>query len=386
MRILQVIPGFSPFFGGPVSVVRSISKELARRHDITVYTTCALDRNHDFERLIVEKEEEGFRIVFFPRVMRFSGFSISPAMARVLRETINHFDVIHLHSLRQFQDLIVLHYARKHRVPYILQTHGSIPLIKTKLKLKRIYDIFVGKKLLENASKIIALSQVEAQQLTSLGIPPHKVAIIPNGIDLTDYQELPSQSEFRAKFRIPAGMKIILYLGRIHATKGIDLLIKAFSLISEASSCASTLLVIAGPDDGDLERFKSLANSLGVSNSIVFTGFLSEEEKLQALVAADVFVTPSFYGFPVTFLEACATGTPIITSRLGDTLEWIDGNAGIVTSTAPSDLAGALCKILSDSKLRRRLSTNCRLAVESSFSITSVVSKLERLYREVTLE
>ncbi len=381
-----MIPGFSPIFGGPVSVVRSISKELAKKHDVTVYTTCALDQYHDFENFIVEKEQEGYRIVSFPRVMRFSGFSISPKMVKVLRETITHFDVIHLHSLRQFQDLIINHYARKYHVPFILQTHGSIPLISVKQTLKWIYDSFFGTQLLENASKIIALSQVEAQQLTNLGVPPQKVAIIPNGIDLTDYRVLPSPKEFRARFQIPIGKRVILYLGRIHATKGIDLLIEAFAITTKATGCAPAVLVIAGPDDGDLLRYKSLANSLDLSSSIKFTGFLSKEDKLRALAAADVFVTPSFYGFPITFLEACATGTPIITSRLGDTLEWIDGNAGMVTSATPSDLANAICAIITDKDLRTTLSKNCRKAVESRFSITSVVSKLERLYREVARE
>lgn len=68
-------------------------------------------------------------------------------------------------------------------------------------------------------------------------------------------------------------------------------------------------LVIAGPDDGYLAEAKSLCDSLSISDSVLFTGFISGEDKLKALVDSDVFITPSFLGFLVTFLEACATGT-----------------------------------------------------------------------------
>jgi glycosyltransferase involved in cell wall biosynthesis len=144
-----------------------------------------------------------------------------------------------------------------------------------------------------------------------------------------------------------------------------------------------SVLVIAGPDDGYLSEAKALAYTLGVSNSIKFTGFINNEDKLRALIDADVFVTPSFYGFPLTFLEACAVGTPIVTTSLGDTLEWIDKNVGYVTQPTPNDLAKAIYKIISDDELRRRFSKNGIEIVKSEFSIEKVVGRLEKVYEEV---
>jgi glycosyltransferase involved in cell wall biosynthesis len=115
----------------------------------------------------------------------------------------------------------------------------------------------------------------------------------------------------------------------------------------------------------------------------MFTGFVSSEDKLKALADAEVFVTPSFYGFPVTFLEACAVGTPIVTTSLGDTLEWINGKVGYVVQPKTEYLARAICRIIIDEKLRERLSRNSQNMVKTVFSIEKVVDKLEQLYNEV---
>jgi glycosyltransferase involved in cell wall biosynthesis len=182
MKILQVIPVFSALFGGPVTVVRSICKELSKRHEVTVYTTAAVDKRRDFKEFPVEDESEGFRIVYFPRILKLCGFNISPAMGKTLRESISKYDVVHLHSWRQFQDITVHRYAKKCNVPYILQAHGSLPRIGDWRRLKWIYDVFFGHRLLRDASKVIALSNAEAEQYKAMGAPEGKIAIIPNGI------------------------------------------------------------------------------------------------------------------------------------------------------------------------------------------------------------
>ena len=125
MRILQVIPVFSTPFGGPVTVVRSISKELAKRHEVTVYTTSALNQKNDFEESPFEVETDGYRVVYFPRIFKFSGFNISPTMDRVLRETLSNYDIVHLHSWRHFQDVIVYKYAEKYNIPYVCLLYTS---------------------------------------------------------------------------------------------------------------------------------------------------------------------------------------------------------------------------------------------------------------------
>jgi glycosyltransferase involved in cell wall biosynthesis len=384
MKILQVYHIYPAVFGGVSKVVYDIVKELSRKgYDIVIFTTNAyLDKKF----LGSYELNDGVKIYHFPAILR--NFIGNVAIAdhtfiSYVKRMIRTFDVIHLHGYRTFQNVIVHYYAKKYKVPFILQAHGSLPRIMGKQKLKWIYDMFFGHRLLRDTSKIIALTHLEAWQYKVMGVPDRKITVIPNGIDLSEYTVLPSKGFFKKKFNIPDNKKIILYLGRIHKTKGVDLLIRAYAHLVKDMKCNDLVVVIAGPDDGHLHEVKSLASSLGVSASVLFTGFISSEDKLKALIDADVFVTPSFYGFPLTFLEACATGTPVVTTSLGGILEWIDGNVGYVTQPMPHDLAGAIYSIISDDNLHKQFSRKCMEVVKSVFSLEKVVAKIEEVYREV---
>jgi len=384
---LLVIPYFYPAeaFGGPVKVAFDVGKELVKRgHDVVVFTSDARDLEN---RLGVESDEvEGMSVYYFRNLSMFfvkwSKLFITPDLYRKMKLDIESFDIIHAHEYRTYQNIVVHKFAKKYGVPYVLQAHGSLPKVGRQAR-KWLYDVLFGLNLLRDASKGIALSSAEAEQYRRMGLPEDKVAIIPNGIDLAEYANLPAKGCFKKKFGIPEEKKIILYLGRIHKTKGVDFLIKAYAHLTKRLGVKDSVLIIAGPDDGYLDEAKALAESLGVSSSVVFTGFISKEDKLKALVDAEVFVTPSFYGFPMTFLEACAIGTPIVTTNLGDTLEWIDGKAGHVTRPTPYDIAKAIHNIISDEELRKSFSKNCVEIVKSSFSIEGVASKLEEVYKEV---
>lgn len=385
MKILEVVPVFSDPFGGPVTVVRSISKELAKRHEVVVYTTTALDPKHDLDPH--EEEANGYRVIYFKRTLKqlcysglFGQLNLSYGMMQAVKKNLREFDVVHIHSWRQFPDVLVHHYAKKYGIRYILQTHGSLPRIYTKNELKWLYDVFFGFRLLNDASSVIALSQTERWQFRSMGVPEDKIAIVPNGIDLTGYDSIPVDGSFKKKAGIGSNKKIILYLGRIHRTKGIDLLVRAFAHLIRNKNTAEYVLVIAGPDDGYLTKIKSLVDLLGISQSVLFTGFLSNEDKLGALVDACVFVTPSFYGFPMTFLEACLLGVPLVTTKFGDSLEWINGETGFVTEPTVQDLSDAIYRIVADNTLRENLSKKCKCLVRSRFSAENIAIKLEQIY------
>jgi glycosyltransferase involved in cell wall biosynthesis len=390
MKVLQLNHFFYPgAFGGVARVAYDISKELAKRgHDVTVYTTNAFDRERNFEPKRREYMLHGFKVRYFKNILRPDKLYISPSIISALQRNVKDFDIIHLHSWRQFQDIFACFYAKKHGVPYVFQAHGGLAGISMGKGPKMLWDRLFGCKLLtrllKGASSVIALSQTEAQQYRDRGVSEEKIVIIPNGVDLSEYKDLPSRGLFRAKYGIDDHKKVILYMGRINKTKGIDLLIKAYAHLVNYLKFNDAVLIMVGPDDGYLNETKSLAHSLGVASSTLFIGFVSDEDKLRALVDAEVFVTPSFTGFPVTFLEACAVGVPIVTTTLGETLDWIEGNTGYVIPPTPKDLAEATRKILSNDELYEAFSRNCRNIVRTKFSIDRVVSKLELLYQNIT--
>lgn len=378
MKILQVIPVLSDLFGGPVSVVRSISKELAKKHDVTIFTTSALDHKHDFNNSPIEVQSDGYRILYFPRNFKFSEFNISMEMARAMRESLINFDVLHVHSWRHFQELIVHHYSKKYEVPFILQAHGTLPRIMEKKKLKWIYDTFYGRRLLNDASMVIALNQNEAKHYRCMGVSNEKITVVPNGIDLSEYGNLPPKGSFKKKYSIDNDDKIVLYLGRINRTKGIDILVRAFANVIKNIEHAK--LVVVGPDDGYASEFSRLVSNLGIKNKVLSTGFVDQGDKLCALVDSEVLVIPHFDGFPVTFLEACYAGCPIVTAT--DELDWIHDNVGYVTENSHTAIAKAIYEILHDEATRVKFRDNCNSTVKN-FNISIIASQLEHTYRSV---
>ncbi len=145
---------------------------------------------------------------------------------------------------------MVHNFAMKLGIPYIVQAHGAVSHLSQKKELKKIFDIVWGNKILKDSSGLIALTATESGQYQKMGCPKNKIEIIPNGIDRTKFEELPESGIFRKRYEIKENCKIILYIGRLHTTKGLDLLIDAFYDLNKVQE--GTRLVLAGPDDGYL--------------------------------------------------------------------------------------------------------------------------------------
>jgi len=391
MKILQVCPIFPPrpkeFGSGVTQVVYNVSKELAKRgHKVEVYTSNALDVNTKIEDKSNWMLVDGIKVYHFPYVMHYYTFFLTPFMISAVRKNLKEFDVIHIHDLRAFQSIVVYYYARKYGVPYVLQAHGSLPRIGSWRRLKWFYDVLFGYRVLRNASKVIALNQMEAEHYKNMGVPEEKIAIIPNGIDLSEYANLPPQGAFKRKFGIPEDKKVILYLGRIHRIKGIDLLIKAYAYLIEKVGNKDAVLVIAGPDDGYLNEAKALAYSLKVSDSVMFVGPLYGVDKLAAYVDSNLCVLPSRYEtFPMVLLEVYACGKPIVASNVGGLKELIvdDGTELLFEAGNFKHMADKMIYLLNDSDKSVEIGRKAKMFVEERYSIDRVVDDLEDLYIEV---
>ncbi|MBS7612398.1 glycosyltransferase [Candidatus Bathyarchaeota archaeon] len=391
MKILQVIPYFPPAyaFGGPVKVAYQISRELVKRgHEVMVYTTDAKDFGSRLEMnsytTLDGIEIRRFRNLSLTSIKKLKLF-ITPHLVSCAKKEVKDFDAIHLHEYRTFQNIVIAHYAKEYDVPYVLQTHGSLPRIMSWERLKWIYDMFFGYKLLREASKVIALSQVESEQYKAMGVPEEKIAVIPNGIDLSEYAKLPPKGSFKKKFNIDYE-KIVLYLGRIHRIKGIDILVKAFADI--VAKFDDVRLVVVGSDDGYLGEIEALIKALKIEDKVLITGPLYGEDKLEAYVDADVYVLPSRYEtFPMGLLEAYAHGKPVIASKVGGLRDLVvDGLMGMLVK--PEDveqLAESLRLMLDDLNRARDMGLAGRRFVEENFPLERVVDKLEELYEEVII-
>ncbi|KKG07955.1 glycosyltransferase [Methanosarcina mazei] len=385
MRILQATNFFKPSFeaGGVARVAYDLSKSLVKNnHEITVFTT-----NRSKKNINVKANRplniEGIKVYYFDNLRKYFPVKIVPIpyyLPIVARKEIQNFDIIHIHEHRSLMAIIVYYYAKKYNIPYVLQAHGSVLPFLQKQNLKKIFDIFFGYNILKDASKVIALNETEASQYQKMGVNPYKIEVIPNGIDLSDYNNVPKKGTFRAKNSISINDKIILYVGRLHRNKGIDLLVNSYSILIK--NIPDSKLVFMGPDDGFRIELELLCENLGVRENVLFTGFVDFDTKVAALIDSDIFVTPTFSGFPVSFLEACVFGLPIITTTKGDNLDWIDNKVGYVVPYNDEELSDAMFNILSDETLRKKYSDEANKLIETIFSMDVFINNVYAVYQK----
>jgi len=378
VKVLQVVPEFPPpLIGGGGYHVYNLTKELVKKGvDVTVFTLEMGSRGL-IKRANVEThfgKVKVFRVSAF-RVPRTT-YSIAPRLISLLLK--ENPDIIHAHGYQVFTSDAASLVSKIKKIPFILTLHG-FPRGFNKLTHKTYFNL-VGKKTLESAQKIISVSNLVAQEFKAIEVPEEKMVIIPNGIDLEEYKQLPKGDSFRKRLKIKEDEKLVLTIGRLEKIKGFQFLIKALpSIIREIGS---TKLLIAGPNFDYGSKLRKLAEETKVVDNVIFYGPINGKEKFEAFSAADVIAVPSLYeGFSVLILEAMAAGKPLVATYTGAAPELIqDWKNGVLSNLGDAeDLAGKVVKLLSDEKLMSLISQGSRKTVEA-FSWEKISGLVHKLY------
>lgn len=385
-----MIPAFYPAsaYGGTVEVAYRLSKELVKRgHEVTVYTSDTLDKNHRVKKFF--SEIDGIKVYYFRNLsnrLAWKRFIFNPTMIYYLNKEAKNFDIIHLHGSRNFQNILAYFFSKKYAVPYVLHAHGSLPKIG-KQSLKNLYDILFGYKILKTASKVIALTNIEANQYLDFAVPNEKIMKIPNGIDLSSLSNFPQKGLFKQKFKIDANTRIVLYLGRIHEIKGVDILIKAF--VNVVESVDKVILVIVGPDDGFLDKIRTLIRTLKIDTNVLIVGPLYGKDKFEVYVDATIVVVPSRYEiFGNVVLESYSCYKPVVASKVAGLQEIVlDEKTGLLVKPGDvAELSSSILRLLSDEKNIVRMGILARRLIEKKFRIEEITKKLENTYLEILRE
>ncbi len=244
------------------------------------------------------------------------GFSLMPGLVLWCRNNLHQYDVVHMHVYRTFQNLVLYYYCRKYNIPYVMDAHGSVPYFTRKNFTKRMFDKFIGKSILKNASVLLAETEVGVDEYINLDntINRDKVVVLSPPFDTDEYLKLPKKGDFRKKYNISLDEKVISFLGRVHYIKGNDFLIKGFAEFAKCNQ--NSKLVIIGPDDGHMIECKEIVDDLGIKDRVIFTGFLGGEYKNSALVDSDIVVQLSRQEQGAWApLEAVLCETPIVVTR-----------------------------------------------------------------------
>lgn len=383
MHILQLTPYYAPAyaFGGVVRAVEGLAGALAARgHRITILTTDALDQRRRYTGPPDETRDD-IRIVRCRNasVWLRGGLNLSTPrdLRRAAKAILPDVDVLHLHELRTAENLLVTPIAAAMSVPIALSPHGTINLGTGRSRLKRGWDRLLSRQLLSRIDHIIALTEaerVEAEQLwAALASRQPATSVIPNGVNPREFESLPAATEFRARFDLGAA-PTVLYMGRLQARKGVDVLLRAFL----AADVADSRLLIAGPDEGMLGKLRELAAG---DERVVFAGYLDGSERLEALAAADVFALPAVgEGHSIAVLEALAAGLPVVLSPGCNMDEVADAEAGFVVEATVDAFAVALRRLLHDESLRQEMGMDARLLAREKYSWARAAADMERVY------
>lgn len=249
-------------------------------------------------------------------------------------------------------------------------------------------------RLIDRADRIVAGSPLDKAQMVWLyGADARKVEVIPPGVDLERYAPMdPLQA--KAFIGVPAEKRMILFVGRIEPLKGIDTLLRAMKTVAaECGGCEGLTVAIIGGDaalpvermSAEMARLHRLRSELGIEDLVTFLGRRDQDSLPYYYSAAEVVVMPSHYeSFGMVALEAMASGTPVIASRVGGLrFSVVHGYTGLHVPVGNSEaLATAIIKLLKNDALRWQLGANSRnLAL--SFGWPIIAEQIVALYRNV---
>ncbi len=394
MRILKVTQTYYPFLnkGGPTVKVRAIARALVKRgHRVTVLTAdwgCHSPgaRSHDIVAAHWgwKAEQDAVETIYLRGRVRYRALSWNPGVFDFCRKRLSEFELVHIYGLYDLLGPAVAYFCRRRGIPYIVEPIGMFRPIVRNLWLKKLYHRILGTEMLRGARRLIATAEQERQELIEGGIPPQKVAVRRNGIEVPE--TLPARGTFRREHGISARTKLVLFLGRLVSKKSPELMLQAFAdWRRESSGSADSLLVVAGPDEGDGYRKKLEAFSarLGLGQEVMFTGPLYDDAKWAAYRDADLFVLPSQNeNFGNTAAEAVGCGTPVLVTDRCGIAPLVDQRAGLAVPHDRKALEGGLARLLDDEVLRQRLRAACA-EVARALNWEEPLAVLETLYKEL---
>ena len=362
MKVTHIVPSINTESSGPSYSVVALCQALESNGVDT--SLVVLD-------LLNANEKPGF-VKSFPAAGFPARLGRSPEMRNWLTESAKggRIDVMHNHSLWMMPNVYSCNAVKGTDVPLIVSPRGTMSdwAINSGSKVKKLFWPLIQRPALAAVTCFHATAESEYEDIRRLGFK-QPVAIIPNGIDLPDLCKSNRDAN-----------RTLLFLGRIHPIKGLDMLLPAWEAVQ--NRFPEWQLRIVGPDNvGYLDKMKAFAKQLGL-NRVEFTGPLSGNEKARAYADADLFVLPTYSeNFGMTVAEALAAGTPAIVTKGAPWNGLVENGAGWWIDVGKDSLVACLENALSQPRTELdALGKNGRLWMEKDFSWKSVGDQMKAVY------
>lgn len=377
MKILHIVPSLLPESGGPSRAIPDLCRALtAVGTEVTLFSAHSPGNG-----LSIEPTREPYEVVLFPA--KNGSLAGARQINKAIKARVNHFDLIHIHSLWNFTVTWAAAAAREVKIPYVIAPRGMLSetcLRQHRYGLKRAYAGTFERRTVESASRLHFLNEHElhASQNGWFRNPAHFVAR--NGVQVNMEKVRPRA--LRGRFPELEGRRIMIFLGRLHQIKGLDLQLQALRLLIPKYPDLIWLLV--GPDDGEWHRLESLIQDHGLGAHVKWIGAVMGDGRFSALADADVLVQTSLYECQsMTVNEALAVGVPLVVTDSINYGEVQSAGAGYVVRRDPVEIAKAIDAILQDPAANEPMRTAGRRFAREELSWNKIARTLSNVYREV---
>ena len=229
---------------------------------------------------------------------------------------------------------------------------------------------------------IVCSNSVKSELESHFHLPPEKVSVIPNGVDIFDFDLNVNREDIKRRYGVRPDERIVLFVGRLVPQKGVDTLIRATPHIIRRHKDVKILISGDGWSKGYLEE---LARSTGFKEYIKFLGFIPDSELTKLIASADVLVVPSIYEpFGIVALEGMAAGVPVVATNVGGLAEIIehDRTGVLVYPRNPESLAWGVDRVLSDREYSNWLVQNARRKVQEVYSWDAIAERTLKVYKK----
>jgi glycosyltransferase involved in cell wall biosynthesis len=343
MNLCLYTATFLPTIGGAELVLHTLASALAGQgHSVTVLAP--------FVRHADNRVQAPYRLQRYQRPSS-KRFGVRQILLYLLYEYWRRpFDVLHCHGAYP-PAYVGATFKRLLGIPLVVRPHGSDILpgefIRANARLERRLMLA-----LQAADVVIAQSEFLKRELRALGVPEAKIRLIPNGVDV---------AEFQCNGLVPpCPFPYILALGSFTRRKGFDVLLRAFSSVTAADPAVH--LVLAGTGR-QLAAYKALVGELHLDQRVHFVGLVQGTAKIQLYRHCLFFVCPSRREpFASVNVEALAAGKPLIATAVGGNLEVVSegANGFLIPPDDAEALAMRMRTLLKDPALRERLGHHAR--------------------------
>jgi glycosyltransferase involved in cell wall biosynthesis len=357
MRIVQISSYFPPHLGGQQNVAREISERLAKRgHQVEVFTSdIGCPKNKQI------KSTKNLKINYL-KSLEFAHTPIIPSLFFKLMK-IPKDSVMHVHVAQAFVPEIVWLVSKIRGIPYVAQIHSDTRESGRLGFLLPTYKRLFLKKIFKESKKIIVLNKEYEALIKKKYNLTKNLSIIPNGI---------SEEYFKIK---KIGHKDInlIYVGRISKEKNIDVLIKSICFIKNKAS-----LILIG-DGEKMNEIKLLIKKNKIREVKLF-GRKKPSEITKLYAVSDIFIIASRYeGLPLSVLEAMASGTPVVASKVIGITGLVNGVGSLIKDIKPKNFAKEIDRLIENPKLRKEMAKKGRKRAEQ-FKWEKIISKFEKIY------